>query len=160
MTPHCTWSCIISIVIGKRTKVGIAVPQTFPDGPFDISVIGENLKLVESLGFDSVWTHDQAIGTIQTLDPFVLLAYAARHTAKVKLGISVIVTPYRSPVHLAKSGASLDQISGGRFIMGLGNRQRYRGLPRIWHHPRGPCHPLRGTNRGDQGTLDPAGGYF
>ena len=67
-----------------------------------------------------MWTHDQAIGTIQTLDPFVLLAYAARHTTKVKLGISVIVTPYRSPVHLAKSGASLDQISGGRFIMGLG----------------------------------------
>ena len=120
MSPHWTWSCTISIVIGKRTKVGIAVPQTFPDGPFDISVIGENLRLVESLGFDSVWTHDQAIGAIQTIDPFVLLAYAARHTTNLKLGISVIVTPYRSPVHLAKSGASLDQISGGRFIMGLG----------------------------------------
>ena len=100
--------------------MGIAVPQTFPDGPFDISIIEENLKLVESLGFDSVWTHDQAIGTIQTLDPFVLLACAARHTKRVKLGISVVVTPYRSPVHLAKSGASLDQISGGRFILGLG----------------------------------------
>ena len=110
----------IEIIIGKRTRVGIAVPQTFPDGPFDISVIEENLKLVERLGFDSVWTHDQAIGTIQTLDPFVLLAYAARHTTHLKLGISVIVTPYRSPVHLAKSGASLDQISGGRFILGLG----------------------------------------
>ena len=120
ISPHWTGSCTISIVIGKRTKVGIAVPQTFPDGPLDISVIGENLRLVESLGFDSVWTHDQAIGTIQTLDPFVLLAYAARHTTKVKLGISVIVTPYRSPIHLAKSGASLDQISGGRFILGLG----------------------------------------
>jgi len=110
----------IEIVIGKRTRVGIAIPQTFPDGPFDISIIEENLKLVESLGFDSVWTHDQAIGTIQTLDPFVLLACAARHTTRVKLGISVVVTPYRSPVHLAKSGASLDQISGGRFILGLG----------------------------------------
>lgn len=98
----------------------MAVPQTFPDGPFDISIIEENLRLVESLGFDSVWAHDQAIGTIQTLDPFVLLACVARHTTRVKLGISVVVTPYRSPVHLAKSGASLDQISGGRFILGLG----------------------------------------
>ena len=50
MSPYWTGSCIISIVIGKRTKVGIAVPQTFPDGPFDISVIEENLKLIESPG--------------------------------------------------------------------------------------------------------------
>ena len=127
----------IGIVIGERTKVGIAVPQTFPEGPFDISVIEENLKLVESLGFDSVWTHDQAIGTIQTLDPFVLLACAARHTTRVKLGISVVVTPYRSAVHLAKSGASLDQISGGRFILGLGIGSDTHVYPAFGMTPKG-----------------------
>lgn len=127
----------IGIVIGKRTKVGISVPQTFPDGPFDISIIEENLKLVESLGFDSVWTHDQAIGTIQTLDPFVLLACAAKYTTRVKLGISVIVTPYRSAVHLAKSGASLDQISGGRFILGLGIGSDTHVYPAFGMTPKG-----------------------
>lgn len=137
MAPSHTRSRTIGIVIGKRTKVGIAAPQTFPDGPFDISIIEENLKLVESLGFDSVWTHDQAIGTIQTLDPFVLLACAARYTTKMRLGISVVVTPYRSPVHLAKSGASLDQISGGRFILGLGIGSDTHVYPAFGMAPKG-----------------------
>ncbi len=137
MGPFQAGSRTIGIVIGKRTKVGISVPQTFPDGPFDISIIEENLKLVESLGFDSVWTHDQAIGTIQTLDPFVLLACAARHTTRVKLGISVVVTPYRSPVHLAKSGASLDHISGGRFILGLGIGSDTHVYPAFGMTPKG-----------------------
>ena len=92
---------------------------------------------MESLGFDSVWTHDQAIGTIQTLDPFVLLACAAKHTTKVRLGISVVVTPYRSAVHLAKSGASLDQISGGRFVLGLGIGSDTHVYPAFGMTPKG-----------------------
>ena len=150
----------IAIVIGKRTKVGIAVPQTFPDGPFEISVIEENLKLIESLGFDSVWTHDQAIGAIQTLDPFVLLAYAARHTTNLKLGISVIVTPYRSPVHLAKSGASLDQISGGRFILGLGIGSDTEVYPAFGITPESRATRFEEQIEVIQGALDPAGGYL
>ena len=108
------------LLAGKKTKVGIAVPQMFPYGPIDMVLVEEQLRLVESLGYDSVWTQDSVLGTMDTLDPFTLLAYASTVTERVSMGISVLVTPFQNPIHLAKISASLDQLSGGRFILGVG----------------------------------------
>ena len=58
------------MLAGKKTKVGIAVPQMFPYGPVDMGFVEEHLRLVESLGYDSVWTQDSVLGTMDTLDPF------------------------------------------------------------------------------------------
>ena len=68
------------MLAGKKTKVGIAVPQMFPYGPVDMGFVEEHLRLVESLGYDSVWTQDSVLGTMDTLDPFTLLAYASTVT--------------------------------------------------------------------------------
>ena len=108
------------MLIGSKTRVGIAVPQMFPDGRIDMDLVSRHLKLVESLGYDSVWTMDGLVATMTSLDPFTLLAYASTVTEKVKLGISVLVMPFQSPINLAKMTASLDQISGGRLIVGVG----------------------------------------
>ena len=108
------------MLIGSKTRVGIAVPQMFPDGRIDMDLVSRHLKLVESLGYDSVWTMDGLVATMPTLDPFTLLSYASTVTEKVKLGISVLVMPFQTPVHLAKISASLDQLSGGRLIVGVG----------------------------------------
>lgn len=108
------------LLAGKKTKVGIAVPQMFPYGPVDMALVEKQLRLVESLGYDSVWTQDSVLGTMDTLDPFTLLAYASTVTERVNMGISVLVTPFQNPIHLAKISASLDQLSGGRFILGVG----------------------------------------
>ena len=55
-----------------------------------------------------------------THDPFVALSFAARATSKLKLGTGICLVPQRDPFVTAKSVASLDMLSGGRFIFGIG----------------------------------------
>lgn len=55
-----------------------------------------------------------------TYDPLTVLTFVAANTQKVRLGTSVLVAAYRSPVVVAKMVATLDVLSGGRFILGLG----------------------------------------
>jgi probable F420-dependent oxidoreductase len=55
-----------------------------------------------------------------TYDPFVALSFAAAATSKLKLGTGICLLPQRDPIVTAKSVASLDMLSGGRFIFGLG----------------------------------------
>lgn len=55
-----------------------------------------------------------------TYDPFVALSFAATATSKLKLGTGICLVPQRDPFVTAKSVASLDMLSGGRFIFGIG----------------------------------------
>jgi probable F420-dependent oxidoreductase len=59
-------------------------------------------------------------GGHQSLDPFVALACAAGATSRVRLLTYLSVAPYRNPLLLAKTAASLDKVSNGRFILGIG----------------------------------------
>jgi probable F420-dependent oxidoreductase len=61
-----------------------------------------------------------ASGGHQTLDPFVALGFAAGATQRLKLLTYLAVAPYRNPFLLAKAAATLDKLSGGRLILGLG----------------------------------------
>jgi probable F420-dependent oxidoreductase len=61
-----------------------------------------------------------ASGGHQTLDPFVTLGYVAAATERLRLLTYLAVAPYRNPFLLAKAASTLDKISGGRFILGLG----------------------------------------
>ena len=60
------------------------------------------------------------MGGHQSLDPFVALAYVAAVTTELKLLTYVTVLPYRNPALLAKSAATVDKLSNGRFILGVG----------------------------------------
>ena len=92
------------------------------------AVIGFGL-LAEELGYDSVWTMDHLFnnGYIrERLDdkpyyhPMATLSHISALTSRVRLGTSVLVLPYHNPVELAKYAASLDQMSGGRVVLGVG----------------------------------------
>jgi probable F420-dependent oxidoreductase len=75
----------------------------------------------EQLGFGSLWAPDhvlQVFGPI--LDPLTTLAFLAGSTDKIKLGTSVLVLPYRHPVLLANVASSLDVLSDGRMVLGVG----------------------------------------
>jgi len=83
----------------------------------------------EELGFDSVWVHDHVfnvghvfdrIGGRPYYEPLTLLSFVAARTARVRLGTSVLVLPYHNPIRLAKAAATLDVLSGGRLILGVG----------------------------------------
>ena len=55
-----------------------------------------------------------------TYDPLIALSFIAAHTSRIRLGTSVLIMPYRNPIATAKMLASLDQMSGGRVIAGVG----------------------------------------
>ncbi len=74
----------------------------------------------EKLGFHSAWVVEQILGSIPSLEPVELLTYAAAVTERIRLGSAVLLTALRSPVHLAKSLATLDHLSHGRLIVGVG----------------------------------------
>ncbi len=103
-----------------RGDLAIAVPQAFPDGRVDPAFLHRYLARAEALGFQSAWVVEQTLGGMATLGPIELLTWAAAGTTRLRLGTAVLLTALHSPLHLAKSLASLDQLSGGRLDVGVG----------------------------------------
>ena len=107
-------------------KVGIWIPCVRQLARPD--VIRRSIVRAEQLGYDSIWTIDHVIAPRRDAaqfgllyDPLVVLALAAGITERVLLGVSVLVLPYRHGVLTAKMVASLDQLSGGRVLLGVGS---------------------------------------
>lgn len=109
--------------------LGVAIPQTFRGGPIEPRRIRDFLARAETLGFHSAWVVEQVLGPMPSLDAVELLAYAAGVTERLRLGSAVLLTALRSPVHLAKSLATIDQLSGGRLIVGVGLGGQSRVYP-------------------------------
>jgi alkanesulfonate monooxygenase SsuD/methylene tetrahydromethanopterin reductase-like flavin-dependent oxidoreductase (luciferase family) len=81
----------------------------------------------EELGFESAWLHDHFLAVSFTdrpsdpcLESYATLAALARDTRRLRLGVMVTCVGYRNPAYLAKIGATIDSISKGRFMMGIG----------------------------------------
>lgn len=91
-------------------------------------VIHRTVTRAEALGYDSVWASDHVIVPDHTLDrlgaaiydPLITLAVAAGATRKVLLGTTVLIVPYRNPVVTAKMVSTLDALSAGRVVLGIG----------------------------------------
>src|SRR5580698_1645715 len=107
-------------------RFSISLPQTFADGTFDPDAFRAYVVRAEELGFEGVWTTEQVVGPMPRLSPIEALTYAAACSQRLRLGCAVFVTPLHSPIHLAKSVASLDQISRGRAEVGVGAGGPYR----------------------------------
>jgi probable F420-dependent oxidoreductase len=95
----------------------------------DVQSIIRLATQAEALGFDSVWASDhvfnvsyvyERIGDRPYYDPLTILSYIAAVTTRIGLGTSVLVLPYHHPMRLAKAAATLDVLSGGRVILGVG----------------------------------------
>jgi probable F420-dependent oxidoreductase len=114
--------------VTSRVRFAVSIPQTFHGGPVDVAKIRAYLGRAEALGFESAWVVEQVLGSLSSLEPVELLTYAAACTSRIRLGSAVLLTALRSPVHLAKSLATLDHLSGGRLIVGVG----LGGNPKIY----------------------------
>ncbi len=101
-------------------RFAIAIPQFYADGEFDPAAFRAYLTRAEELGFDSAWTQEQLLGTWNQLAPIETMTYAAACTERLRLGCVVFVSTLYSPVHLAKSLSTLDQLSRGRIEIGVG----------------------------------------
>jgi probable F420-dependent oxidoreductase len=100
-------------------QFAISIPQYVADGTFDPAGMRRYLARAEEFGFASAWTQEQVLGTIPHLAPVETLTYAAACTERMRLGCAVFITSLHSPVHLAKSLSTLDQISRGRLEVGI-----------------------------------------
>lgn len=89
-------------------------------------------QLAERVGFDSLWAGEHVVlpdpqvppsmmaPTEPILDPLIALTWLAAHTTSIHLGTGIIILPQRNPLVLAKELASLDALSGGRLLFGVG----------------------------------------
>jgi probable F420-dependent oxidoreductase len=107
-------------------KFAIAIPQFYADGEFDPEAFRAYLARAEELGFDSAWTQEKVLGSGPQLSPVETMTYAAACTEQMRLGCVVFVSTLHSPVHLAKSLSTLDQLSRGRIEVGVGTGGRGR----------------------------------
>jgi probable F420-dependent oxidoreductase len=77
-------------------------------------------ELAEEIGFEHFWANDHLSWAHPLMDPMVLLSGVAARTTRIGLGTGVYLLPLRSPASTARAFASLDYVSGGRAILGVG----------------------------------------
>jgi probable F420-dependent oxidoreductase len=77
-------------------------------------------RRAEQLGFDFVSASDHLHGEQPTFEPWTMLSWIAAATSRVRVATRVLAVPYRQPAVVAKMAESLDRLSGGRLILGLG----------------------------------------
>jgi probable F420-dependent oxidoreductase len=108
-------------------KVGVFVPSYLLPG--QDAKHGDQVRRfatkAEELGFDSLFITDHLLTAarfyrVSWTEPMMTLAHVAAVTSRIKLGTSILVLPTRHPVVLAKEIATLQHLSGGRFIYGVG----------------------------------------
>lgn len=112
-------------------KIGVQLPEV--ERQVSWSEIREIARTAEEGGLDSLWVGDHLLyrderGTRGPWEAWSLLAALAEATDRVELGPLVAATSFHSPAMIAKKAATIDEISGGRLILGLGagwNRVEY-----------------------------------
>jgi len=118
-------------------RLGFNLPQSGPAAtPEAVARVAER---AEELGYESLWVWERLIRPLEPqtpyggtpdgsypeafdyhIDPLATLLYAAAHTSKVTIGTSIINMPYYNPVMLARTLTTIDVLSKGRLILGLG----------------------------------------
>jgi alkanesulfonate monooxygenase SsuD/methylene tetrahydromethanopterin reductase-like flavin-dependent oxidoreductase (luciferase family) len=103
-------------------SIGLMLPsrETAVTGRHDAGGLIEFARDAEDSGFDSVWTGDSVLARTR-VDPLTLLAAVSAATSRVALGTAALIGPLRPPLLTSAQAATVDQLSGGRLILGLGS---------------------------------------
>jgi probable F420-dependent oxidoreductase len=115
-------------------KIGVVLPIAEENGSVPgYATIRGYARRAEELGFDSIWVFDHLLfrwpedpDTHGIWECWTVLTALAEATSRVELGTIVLCLPFRNPALLAKMAVTLDEVSGGRLILGLGAG---------WHQP-------------------------
>lgn len=99
--------------------LGISLPHRSPE-PIEVAAVRQVAQRAETLGFRDLWVTENTLDHVSCFDALTLLTYAAALTTTIRLGVSVLVLPAHSPIHVAHRVATLDYLSGGRAVLGLG----------------------------------------
>jgi probable F420-dependent oxidoreductase len=107
------------MALKDRIALGVSLPHRSPE-PIDAAVVRRVAERAEALGFRDLWVTENTIDHAFSFDPVAILSWAAAATQRIRLGCSVVVLPMHHPIHVAHQWASLDYLSGGRAILGVG----------------------------------------
>ena len=115
----------MTLTLDTRLRVGIQTihRRTEPsDKPWlpRIDELADLVKLVDDSGYDSLWAGDHISFPVAILDPLLQLAQAAVVSRRLTLGTSVLLLPLRHPTPVAKQVITLDHLTEGRLILGVG----------------------------------------
>jgi alkanesulfonate monooxygenase SsuD/methylene tetrahydromethanopterin reductase-like flavin-dependent oxidoreductase (luciferase family) len=102
--------------VGTKLQFGLNVPTSAAPGADPVALA----KRAEDLGFDFVSANDHPGGAAPTFEVWTMLSWIAASTSRIKVATRVLGVPYRPPAMVAKMAESLDRLSGGRLILGLG----------------------------------------
>ena len=120
-------------------SIGLVVPLDAHHGnPVpDMTRHIERAQMADELGFAALWLRDVPFNVPsfgdagQTYDSFVYLGLLSSVTRDIALGVASIVLPLRHPAHVAKAAASVDQLSGGRLLLGVASGDRPEEYPAL-----------------------------
>jgi len=121
------------VFVPDRLTVGLMTPMQGQAGALaDLDLAQQQARLADALGFAALWTRDvplmipqgSANETAALDDPFLWLAALAAVTQDIVLASGAIVLPLRHPLHVAKAALTLDRISHGRLLLGVGSGDR------------------------------------
>ena len=125
-----------SVFAPEQLTVGVYFPIESFDGPEP--AMHDQIALAQQadrLGFAALWArdvplNDPSFGDLgQIYDPFVWLATIAAHTSTIVLATGAVILPLHHPIDVAKAAASLDRLSGGRFVFGVASADRPAEYP-------------------------------
>jgi probable F420-dependent oxidoreductase len=115
------------MALADKIAFGMSLPHRSPD-PIDVAAVRTVAQRAEALGFRDLWVTENTLDHVTCFDPVVVLTYAAAVTSRIRLGASVVVLAVHSPMMVAHQWATLDHLSNGRAILGigLGREHHYR----------------------------------
>jgi probable F420-dependent oxidoreductase len=114
------------MALKDQITLGMSLPHRSPD-PIEVAVVRQVAQRAEALGFRELWVTNNTLDHAGCFDSLTILTYAAALTNTIRLGVSVLVLPVYHPVHVAHQVATLDRLSGGRAVLGV-------GLGRVQHY--------------------------
>lgn len=147
-------------------RIGVLAAMHTP--LFTPDVTARVAQACETAGFDSFWTPEHVVlfdeysstypydesgkfpvvGESGLMDPFVGLPFVAAHTSTIKIATGICLVPQRQPIYTAKMVATLDVLSGGRFIFGVGVgwlREEFEALQMPFEHRGSVCRDYLGV---------------
>jgi probable F420-dependent oxidoreductase len=107
------------MALKDKIPFGMSLPHRSPD-PIGADTIKTVAQRAEALGFRDLWVTENTLDAVSSFDPVPLLTYAASVTSRIGVGASVVVLAVHSPLMVAHQWATLDHLSGGRAILGVG----------------------------------------
>ena len=107
------------MALKDQIELGMSLPHRGPE-PVDMTAVEQVARRSDALGFRDLWVTENTVDHVFSFDPFVALTWAAAVTKKIRVGVSVSILPVHDPIMMAHRVATLDYMSGGRALLGVG----------------------------------------